>query len=179
MTTIHASSRLGARWLGDGNTHFLVWSPAAQRIDVHFPHERRTVPLAKADNGYFAGIVPQTQQGDTYFYVIDDERKRPDPASRFQPQGVHGASQIVDQSFAWTDAGFIPPNLRNTVFYELHIGTVTPEGTFQALIQHLPRLREFGITTLQIMPGAMSGESQLGLRRRTDLCTAKHLWHAC
>jgi len=145
---------LGARWLGDGRAQFLVWAPAARQVEVHLLRDDRCVPLMAQDHGYFSGIIDQVQVNDTYFYRLNDERERPDPASRYQPQGVHGASQIVDPQFAWTDQDFTPPPLRNTVFYELHVGTFTPQGTFTALIEHLPRLRELGITTLEIMPVA-------------------------
>lgn len=151
-------NKLGASWLGDNRVHFLVWGLYAQEMSVHLLRDDRVVPLEKDEWGYFSGIIEGIQPGDTYFYSIDGaregSRERPDPASRYQPEGVHGPSQIIDPHFAWTDAGFHPPTLRNTVFYELHIGTVTPEGTFQSLIPHLPRLRALGITTIELMPVA-------------------------
>ncbi|HEY8715343.1 MAG TPA: malto-oligosyltrehalose trehalohydrolase, partial [Candidatus Acidoferrum sp.] len=90
-----------------------------------------------------------------YFYRFDDGRDRPDPASRFQPEGVHGPSQLVDLSqFPWTDRAWRGFELADGIFYELHVGTFTPEGTFDAVIPHLPALRELGITTIELMPVA-------------------------
>ncbi|MCL4256050.1 MAG: malto-oligosyltrehalose trehalohydrolase, partial [Anaerolineae bacterium] len=68
------------------------------------------------------------------------------------PDGVHGASAVINHDFAWSDTHWHPPTLRNSVFYELHVGTFTPEGTFEAIIPHLPRLKQLGITTLELMP---------------------------
>lgn len=145
---------LGADLHKDGRVYFLVWGLYAQEMSVHLLRENRVVPLTRNEWGYFYGFVEDVQPGDTYFYVIDNVRERPDPASRYQPEGVHGPSQIVDSHFEWTDKAFTPPTLRDTVFYELHVGTMTPEGTFLSLISHLPRLRELGITTIELMPVA-------------------------
>jgi maltooligosyltrehalose trehalohydrolase len=147
---------LGALWLGDGRTQFVVWAPDARRIDVHFPGDDRHVALTKDNNGYFSGVAAQTNVGDTYYYSINGDRDRPDPASRWQPLGVHGPSAITSRAFNWTDAAFFPPTLRNSVFYELHVGTFTPAGTFHAMIEYLPYLRDLGITTLQMMPVAQA-----------------------
>jgi maltooligosyltrehalose trehalohydrolase len=89
--------RLGATWLGDGRCRFVVWAPNAERVDVHVltPAEQ-TVPLEPQPRGYFSGVVDGVQIGSTYFYRLDGDRERPDPASRYQPEGVHGPSAIVD-----------------------------------------------------------------------------------
>ncbi len=147
---------LGASWLGDGRTQFVVWGPEARAVEVHLLRDGRRVALAKGDDGYFSGVADHTSPGDTYYYTINGDRDRPDPASRWQPLGVHGPSAITTRHFQWTDAGFFPPTLRNSVFYELHVGTFTPAGTFSAIIEHLPYLRDLGITTLQIMPIAQA-----------------------
>lgn len=152
--TMTSAYKLGAQWLGDGHVHFLVWAPAASRIDVHLMRHSRRVALEKDALGYFSGVIGDIAVGDTYFYDIDGVRERPDPASRRQPDGVHGPSEVVDPFFHWTDANFTPPTLRNSVFYELHIGTFTPEGTFLAAIEHFERLCDFGITSLNVMPVA-------------------------
>ena len=92
----------------------------------------------------------------------------PDPASRWQPAGLRGPSRVLDTgAFAWTDDGFTPPDLADSVIYELHVGTFTPEGTFDAVIPHLRGLRELGITTIELLPVAeFPGAPRLGLRRR-------------
>jgi len=146
--------RLGAIYLGDGRCLFRVWAPLATAVAVHLvaPGER-LLPLRRAGE-YFQGLFPDIPPGSRYFYQLDGGRKRPDPASRGQPEGVHGPSEVVDLTFAWTDQHWVGRPLREYVIYELHVGTFTPEGTFAAIIPHLPRLRELGITALELMPVA-------------------------
>jgi len=106
-------------------------------------------------DGYHRAIVKTLESGSEYFYQLEGERELPDPASRFQAQGVHGASNIVDlQSFQWSDSNWKGPALERSVFYELHVGTFTPEGTFDAVIARLPELVDLGITTIELMPVA-------------------------
>jgi maltooligosyltrehalose trehalohydrolase len=103
----------------------------------------------------FEAYIPDARPGDLYSLVLDGERERPDPVSRFQPQGVHGPSQIVDpDSFAWTDSAWKGIPLASHIIYELHTGTFTPDGTFEAVISKLPHLRELGITAIELMPVA-------------------------
>jgi len=145
--------RLGAVYSPEQTT-FHVWAPAAQVVETHLVDSDRYIPMQRDENGYFTCTVPDLPAGTRYLYRLDGDKERPDPASRSQPEGVHGPSQVVDQSFDWTDAGWRAPTLRNSVMYELHVGTFTPEGTFDAVIRHLPYLRDLGVTTLQIMPVA-------------------------
>lgn len=144
---------LGAHCLPQG-VHFQVWGPAVDRMELHLLRGDRYVPMQRDDDGYFTCFVADAQPGDAYLYRLDGERERPDPASRRQAEGVHGPSVVVDTAFDWQDAGWQLPSLRNTVIYELHVGTFTPEGTFDAIIPHLPRLKELGITTIELMPVA-------------------------
>ncbi len=110
------------------------------------------VPLA---DGYYRATVKTLEPGSEYLYQLDAERELPDPASRFQARGVHGPSQIVDlDAFNWTDHNWKGISLERSIFYELHVGTFTPEGTFDALIGRLPELANLGITTVEIMPVA-------------------------
>lgn len=143
---------LGPSWLDQSRVHFSVWGPRAEKMDVHLLRDDRILPLQKDERGYFSGVAEDISANDTYFYRINNEKERPDPASRFQPEGVHGPSQIRNPHFSWDDAAFIPPTLRNTVFYELHVGTFTEGGTFAAIVPELKRLKQLGITALQIMP---------------------------
>ncbi len=107
------------------------------------------------DGGYFGVEIPDVAPGERYFFRFEDGRERPDPASRFQPAGVHGPSQAIDlDNFKWTDSSWKGLPLEESVFYELHVGTYTPEGTFEALIPHLAGLRDLGITTIELMPVA-------------------------
>ena len=95
---------LGARFLGEGRCAFLVWAPKARRVDVQLVHpETRSVPLAADDRGYFYAVVDGAGPGTRYFYLLDETTRRPDPASRFQPEGVHGPSEVIAPEFAWHD----------------------------------------------------------------------------
>ncbi len=105
--------------------------------------------------GYFAGCVADAAPGSLYLFRLDNGRSIPDPASRFQPQGPHGPSEIVDPSaFRWSDAGWRGIERRGQVIYELHVGTFTPEGTFRSAMERLPSLVDVGITTIEVMPVA-------------------------
>jgi maltooligosyltrehalose trehalohydrolase len=141
---------LGARPTGDA-TEFRVWAPRPERIVVRTggaDHE-----LADAGVGVREAVLP-VAPGEDYVYVIDGV-ELPDPASRSQPRGLRGASRVLDPAaFAWTDDGFTPPDLADSVIYELHVGTFTAEGTFDAVIPHLRGLRELGMTTIELMPVA-------------------------
>ncbi len=105
--------------------------------------------------GYHSAIVDDLQSDSSYFYALCDGRNLPDPASRFQPQGVHGPSQVVDpESFVWSDRAWRGRALSSSIFYELHVATYTEAGTFEAIIPHLDALAELGITTIELMPVA-------------------------
>lgn len=145
--------KLGAAYTPQKTT-FHVWAPLAQQVEAHLLDSNRYVPMQGDAEGYFTVTVPDLEPGTRYFYRLDGEKERPDPASRHQPEGVHGPSQVVDPAFKWTDDGWQPPTLRNSVMYELHIGTYTSEGTFEAVIAYLPYLVDLGVTTLQVMPVA-------------------------
>src|SRR5262249_53391503 len=112
-------------------------------------------PLAPEGGGYFSGAVPAAPGTRYRFRLDDDETLYPDPASRFQPQGPHGPSEVIDPTaFPWTDQGWKAPRADATILYEVHVGTFTPEGTWRAAMAQLPRLAELGITTLEVMPVA-------------------------
>ena len=153
---------LGAR-SADGTTTFRVWAPERRSVDlvvgagdVAAGSEGFSRPMTREPNGYWTTRL-DVPPGTTYRYRLDGSAREefPDPASRFQPQGVHGPSQVVDPSaFTWTAAGWRPPAADRLVFYELHIGTFTLEGTFAAARQRLPYLRDLGVTALEVMPVA-------------------------
>jgi maltooligosyltrehalose trehalohydrolase len=112
-------------------------------------------PLTKSANGYFTRVEAGLKAGDLYGYRVDGRGPFPDPAGRFQPQGVHGPSQIVDpSSFVWTDSLWAGVALDRLILYELHVGTFTPEGTFDAARRKLTQLRDLGITAVELMPVA-------------------------
>jgi maltooligosyltrehalose trehalohydrolase len=142
---------LGARPRGDGATEFRVWAPRGDRIVLRAGG--RDHELEDAGFGVREAVL-HVAAGEDYVYVIDGV-ELPDPASRWQPGGLRGPSRVLDPgAFAWTDEGFTPPELAASVMYELHVGTFTPEGTFDAVIPHLRGLRELGITTVELMPVA-------------------------
>ena len=138
---------LGARPRGDGTVEFRVWAPRAGSISLQVAgHD---VALTDAGYGVYEAIAP-AQPGDDYVYVIDG-RPLPDPASRWQPEGIRGPSRIVETA---APTAIPTPRMRDLVIYELHIGTFTPQGTFEAAIEHLPRLAALGINAVEIMPVA-------------------------
>lgn len=154
----------GAVCLGDGRVRFCVWAPRCRRVAVEVIHpERASLELRTSPGGYFVGST-RGESGLRYFYVLDGMRRRPDPASRALPEGVHGPSEVVDTAaFVWTDADWRGLPLGDMVIYELHVGAFTPEGTFEAVIPRLPRLKELGVTAIELMPVAsFSGSRNWG-----------------
>ena len=151
----HFAGSLGAVPLGGGRVRFHVWAPRCREVAVEIVHPRSTrMTLRPSAGGYFIGTA-RGEAGLRYFYLLDGERRRPDPASRALPDGVHGPSEVVDtKAFAWTDAGWRGLPLRDMVIYEIHVGTFTPEGTFDAITPRLERLRDLGVTAIEIMPVA-------------------------
>jgi len=144
-------------WVGPEGATCRVWAPASSRVDVIV--ERSDGPsvhaLHRSPDGTFWAVLRDVGAGDRYRYRLDNDRLLPDPASRFQPEGVHGPSQVVDpQSFRWTDDRWTGLELGDLVFYELHVGTFSPEGTFAGVTARLPELAELGITAVELMPVA-------------------------
>ncbi len=112
------------------------------------------MPLATNERGYFSGIFEGVAPGSLYVYNLEGQGEYPDPASRFQPHGVHGPSQVLDQHFEWADVQWQGIPVTEYLVYELHTGTFTPQGTFDAVTDHLDRLKHLGITAVEIMPVA-------------------------
>ena len=184
---------LGASLRDDGVT-FRVWAPKCRSVDL-VVEGGSPERLHDVGDGILELAVPGLHAGTRYQYRLDGERYRPDPVSRWQPEGVHGPSVVVDPSrFAWRDAGFRGHALTDLVFYELHVGTYTTAGTFEAVIAHLPRLVELGVTAVELMPVAEFPGSRnwgydgvhlyapqstyggpQGLRRLVDACHAQGL----
>lgn len=136
---------------------FRVWAPYAKSVALKLvDQDRIMVPMQRDEQGYFETVVTGVAPRARYRYVLDGGKERPDPASRFQPDGVHGPSVVVDPtSFRWTDIGWKGMALDEFIIYELHVGTFTKEGTFEAIIPHLPYLRDtVGITAIELMPVA-------------------------
>lgn len=156
---------IGASYLGNGSCRFTVWAPRADSVAVHIPGSPgRLMPLKPRERGYWEAVISEAGPGTPYFFRLNEEHDRPDPASRYQPEGVHGPSEIMDQkAFDWSDQSWAGIPLEDFVIYELHVGTFTPEGTFVAIIPHLPELRELGVTAIEVMPIAQfPGERNWG-----------------
>jgi maltooligosyltrehalose trehalohydrolase len=143
--------RLGAFPLGDGRAEFRAWAPDAERITLLV--DGREHSLDDAGLGVHEAIM-ETLPGADYMYLVDGV-ELPDPYSRWQPEGLRGPSRLLDPgAFEWTDEGWAPPGIDDLVLYELHVGTFTAEGTFDAVIGHLRGLRELGVTAIELMPVA-------------------------
>jgi maltooligosyltrehalose trehalohydrolase len=151
---------IGAELLAANETHFRIWAPKAREVDVVLEggaSSKRTFhPLATEQDGYFSGAV-QVGVGTHYrFRVNGAENSYPDPASRFQPDGPHGPSCIVDpKQFPWTDSQWPGPTgagLKGQIVYEMHTGTFTGQGTWRAAVEQLPELARIGITVIEMMP---------------------------
>ncbi len=155
------SSRLGV-WRAGAETDVLLWAPKLKQVELLVegkPVAGKTIAgsakawaLQRREDGYFHGRLPALDAGTRYWFAFDGKR-RPDPASRLQPLGPHGPSELVDLgSFSWRDQNWRGIPLRDLIFYELHVGTFTPQGTFEAVIAKLDELRELGITAIEVMP---------------------------
>ena len=146
---------IGAEVQPDGGTHFRVWAPAVRDVTVQLEDEAgriSEVALVAEGDGYFSGLIGATGPGTRYRFRLDGDQAYADPASRYQPEGPHGPSAVVDPAlFQWTDDAW-PGVSRSLVVYEMHIGTFTPEGTWAAAQRELPALLELGVTTIEILP---------------------------
>lgn len=147
--------RLGAAVGLEGHCEFNVWAPHAENVSVRLVNQNQTVPLKPEGHGYYRALIPTVRAGDRYVYVLNQKQERADPASRYQPEDVFGPSQVVDlAAFQWHDSDWRGVELSDYLLYELHVGTYTKSGTFEAVIDHLPRLRDLGITAVELMPVA-------------------------
>lgn len=148
----HATSSAGTHIATDGMTRFTVWAPSATKVDVLMCDRGEAVALSACKDGFFSGKA-MAPAGSLYRYRLDEGESYPDPVSRFQPQGPHGPSEVIDPStFQWSDNEWTGISSRGQVLYEMHVGTFTVEGTFAAAQQHLSYLKELGITAIELMP---------------------------
>ena len=156
----------GASVVPEG-VRFRVWSPGSSSVEVlieRMGDDPLVVPLAPEADGYFGGTGAGEGEGTRYRYRIGGGAAYPDPASRYQPEGVHGPSEVVDPNrFAWSDEAWAGVRLDQLVLYELHVGTFTTEGTFDAAAERLPHLVELGVSAVEVMPIAnFAGERNWG-----------------
>ena len=150
----HLRPTVGATPLTSGDWKFAVWAPHHEKVELHLLNaETAFHKMERNAMGYHTATVAGVPTGARYLLRLDGELERPDPASRFQPEGVHGPSQVVDlRGFSWTDAGWKGFALEDSVFYELHVGAFTREGAFASLTSRLDELAELGVNTLELMP---------------------------
>jgi len=148
--------KIGANYTGNGKCEFAVWAPFLKKMLLKIVSpEERVIPMVRDNRGYWHVTTENVPPSALYYYRLDDENERPDPASHFQPKGVHGPSQLVDHnSFNWEDRNWRGIALSEMIIYELHIGTFTPDGTLGAIIFRLPELTDLGINAIEIMPAA-------------------------
>ena len=165
---------IGAVYLQDHRCRFRVWAPEHERVGVRLLKNDRLIPMERTRCGYHEAIVQDAQPGDLYFFQLEDGNQRADPASRLQPQGVHGPSAIVNPEFAWADQDWRGIALKDYIIYELHVGSFTAAGTFAALTSYLDYFCELGVTAIELMPIAQfPGAQKLGLRRRLSISPRK------
>src|SRR6202035_2512814 len=147
----------GAECLDDGSVRFRLWAPAARQVELCVGDANRPTrpPLIRSDGDWFELITDAAKPGSQYKFRINDAQEVPDPASRFQPEDVHGPSQVISPaSFNWQDGAWRGRRWEEAAIYELHVGTFTPAGTFPAAGEQLDYLVDVGITALEIMPVA-------------------------
>src|SRR5262245_24951447 len=151
---IHRRLPIGAEYIGNGQTDVRVWAPAARDVTVVVQSGAST-PLQAESGGYFSGVI-DAAPGARYSFRLDGSNQLlPDPASRFQPDGPHGVSEVIDpRAFIWTDSEWAGARRDGQVVYELHAGTFTREGTWTAAERELNELARIGITTIEVMPVA-------------------------
>ncbi len=137
----------------EGGVRFRLWAPSHAEIGLELDGAEAPVAMRRSEDGWHELVTPQARAGTRYRFVLPDGLRVPDPASRFQPQDVHGPSEVVDPAaHVWTDVGWAGRPWEEAVVYELHIGAFTPEGTFRAAIGKLDHLVALGITAIEIMP---------------------------
>jgi maltooligosyltrehalose trehalohydrolase len=153
MDRVYDGNNLGAQ-ITTGGVRFRVWAPAAQSVSVEIEGDRPSLTILEPErDGYFSTTVPGIGAGARYRYRLDGRGPYSDPCSRFQPEGPHGPSMVVDpNAFVWSDSSWPGIEMNGQVIYELHVGTFTAPGTFDAAARHLADLKALGVSVLEIMP---------------------------
>src|SRR3989339_1532090 len=145
---------LGAKVLPNG-TSFKVWAPKCSSVDVVIIENgyKKIIPMDTAENGYFSKFISNIKDKTHYKYRLNNDENCPDPCSRYQPEGVHGPSMVIDpKTYRWCDSNWKGINIKGQIIYELHVGAFTKEGTFNAAAKELKELKDLGVTVVEIMP---------------------------
>ena len=150
---------VGAEVQPGGGVHFRVWAPLRRKVEIVFQHpeegeKQSTIPMIAEAGGYFSVFCREAGPGSLYLFRLDGGDSFPDPASRFQPDGPHGPSCVIDPSFPWTDTHWHGLRREGQVLYEMHVGTFARDGTWQRATEQLPALWDLGITAVEVMPVA-------------------------
>ncbi|HBK96105.1 MAG TPA: malto-oligosyltrehalose trehalohydrolase [Microcoleaceae bacterium UBA10368] len=157
--------KIGANYLGNNQCEFTVWAPTLKQVAVQITSpDKRLIPMQQSATGYWQTTATDIPPGTLYTYQLESKNNWPDPASKYQPQGVHCPSQVIDENaFTWNDTDWKGVVLSEMIIYELHVGTFTQAGTFAAIIPQLNQLKELGINAIEIMPVAQfPGERNWG-----------------
>ena len=156
--------KIGAVYIGDEKVEFCVWAPFAESIEVVLKDTNKSLALTKNDQGYWCKTLTGIEPGTLYKFRLNEQDDFPDPASHSQPDGVHSWSKVIDHSgHSWQDTSWKGRDLNDMYIYELHVGTFTSAGTFEAIIEKLDHLEELGINTIELMPIAQfPGERNWG-----------------
>jgi len=142
----------GAELLSRGETRFRLWAPKAASVELQLAPSRGLIPMAERAEGWFE-VEADAPPGTQYRFKINGEHRVPDPASRFQPEGVHGASEVVDPcGFEWEDQAWRAKSWEQAILYELHVGAFSPDGTFAGTQRKLDYLAGLGVTAIELMP---------------------------
>jgi maltooligosyltrehalose trehalohydrolase len=144
----------GAECRDDGTVRFRLWAPSASSVGLVLDESRDCeLAMSATHSGWFELVTKEAGAGTRYHFKVDDQEAVPDPASRYQPSGVHGPSEVINpKSFEWQDANWRGRPWNEAVVYEMHVGTFTPEGTFAAAERKLDYLADLGVTAIEIMP---------------------------
>jgi malto-oligosyltrehalose trehalohydrolase len=143
----------GATVREDGTTAFRLWAPGAERVELWLEEPGRALPMSRDAGGWAEHVTREAPAGSRYRYRVDGELLVPDPAARFQPGDVHGASEVIDPlAYAWGDGAWRGLPAERLVFYELHVGTFTPAGSFAGVLERLDHLAALGVTAVELMP---------------------------
>ncbi len=157
---------IGASFIGKEKVRFKVWAPLCDAVSVEIKSLKkpRIIGMERDQYGYFTAPVENIHEEECYFYVLNNGSRYPDPASRFQPAGVHGPSAVINPfGFPWDDKSWQGLPFRDFTIYELHVGTFSREGTFESVVPHIDYIKELGITALELMPVAQfPGERNWG-----------------
>jgi maltooligosyltrehalose trehalohydrolase len=145
---------VGARYQGQGYSQFRVWAPLARQVELHKVNAPPSYSAMQPKECGYYEFLTEALPGCDYLYRLDGQTEFADPASRFQPQGILGPSRVVDHSYSWDDHSWRGLPLEEYIIYELHVGTYTKDGTFEAAIPQLEELVELGITAVELMPVA-------------------------